>query len=739
MVFQDLLRWAAFFVDSLIYKIIPLLYKLIIYLANLNIGAGTSHTLAALINRVYILVGIFMLFKLAFSILHYIVDPDSFSDKSKGFTSLIKRVIIAVILLVFVPLIFEKAYELQGIILEKNVIPNLIMGTSNTTKVDDIEGMARDLQFTLFGSFFTVNYEEPSLTSCTPDTNYPLADVIGSRDMVRVSDGECLRAFSDAINDDDLSSYGIALEDFFKTANSSDVKKYDVIDERKFDSFYPLVNWKTDTNKYAINYVSLATIICGGYLAFLLLSFCIDIAGRVIRLVFMQILSPIAILSSVDPTSSNQDDRLKEWAKECLKVYVSLFIRLAVIYCAVQLVKIITETVTNQNADLYYGNLEASSSMNKLVCVFLILGIFQVAKKLPELLEKALGVKLSGELNLNPFKNGFVAAATGLGIAGAGALVANTIGAGSRIRNLWGDYLAKDKASSNANKARDLAKSRLDKVSSDYEAIDSRLREVGQHSIYTADLKHAKEVLAKRKVAAQEDYNNKQAAAQKAADDFKEVSSGKKMRHNFVQSASAIAGIATGAAAAAIRGARGAYGKDVAGAFSAANAARKTTTDRRNDRDVRSDSLTLLDRAENARAQFANIKDSKTYGVGKLDSEIKELKNELTRLQSQMRAANENIVNAQQGTSGISDTKLRSLIDKLNTAISVSDRTNISNEINAALSTAAISTADKDAVEKLINSVTFADTLLEQSIKVQKQISQREDATNAGHGGGDKK
>ena len=159
-------------------------------------------------------------------------------------------------------------------------------------------------------------------------------------------------------------------------------------------------------------------------MVFLLLSFCIDIAGRIIRLLFLQILSPVAVISSIDPTSSG--DRLKDWAKECFKVWLTLFIRLLIIFLIIQLVRVVTDTIFSGTAGIAtegFSN-EKGVGARPWIYVFLILGIFSAAKKIPELIEKATGLKMDGDLQLNPFKalgenlnNPFVGAVTG-GVAG---------------------------------------------------------------------------------------------------------------------------------------------------------------------------------------------------------------------------------------------------------------------------------------------------------------------------------
>jgi hypothetical protein len=206
-------------------------------------------------------------------------------------------------------------------------------------------------------------------------------------------------------------------------------------DQRDFSKLENLVTWAVD-DEYAFNYMPIISTLCGGYLTFLLISFCIDVASRAIKLLFLQVLSPIAVISSVDPTKG--PERLKEWGKECFSTFASLFVRLAIMFIIIQTVKIITNTVYgtelySSTSGLHKGN----GTMDLFVYIFLVLGAFQVGKSLPGMLEKATGMKMGGDLNLNPFKNslasrlavgaGILAPAAAMGVAGnvAGNIIKN--------------------------------------------------------------------------------------------------------------------------------------------------------------------------------------------------------------------------------------------------------------------------------------------------------------------------
>ena len=404
-VIMSQVRLILFYLDNIVYWFIPILYKLLLYLSSVDL-VSNSTSIQGLIQRIYILVGVFMLFKLSFSVMNYIVNPDAFSDQAKGFSNLVRRVVIALVLLVSIPWIFQESYVIQGKILQSGLLPRLVLGEAvdysggqgNNYLEDTIDTSAKDIQFLIFGPFFSLKYDSSDLSECTPDVDNPSRHIIGTTGMAK--DKTCLDKVAGLMdNDDDVVSSGINLKDFFRYDDNGTV-----LDERKFSSFGGLTAWTTSDGDFAINYLPIISTICGGYLVFLLLSFCIDVAGRIIRLLFLQILSPVAVISSVDPTSSS--DRLKDWAKECFKVWLSLFIRLLVIFLIIQLVRVVTDTIfsgTSGIATEGYSN-EKGVGARPWIYVFLILGIFSAAKKIPELIEKATGIKMDGDLQLNPFK-----------------------------------------------------------------------------------------------------------------------------------------------------------------------------------------------------------------------------------------------------------------------------------------------------------------------------------------------
>ena len=438
---QNLFRTLMFFLDNIVYGLIPQIYKLFIYLSQLNLfGGGDSNPLQQLISRVYVLLGIFMLFKVSFSLLQYIVDPNSFRDSSKGMGKLVTNVLVALVLLVSVPSIFSFATEVQARIVQSNVIGELILGSSmsdgsSEMSPERVETMARDVQFMMFGAFYSLNPEVTSGENALFSQCDGTSGVFGSRDMATVNNGGCLEQLRDEIEGyDDASANGVDLYSFFKYVGTNerdgDPCVDDICDDRDFSHFDKLLWWKSNGN-YVINYLPFISTAAGIYVVFLLITFCVDIAVRVIKLCFLQMLAPIAIVSYIDPKESISSGKLNGWIKESASTYFSLFLRLATIFLVMLLISVFSSMVLASGSSLGQQISDITGDdivFNIWIYLFLIIGAFMFAKQVPKIIESIFGIKGSGEFSLNPLKNaGFATlagGAVGLGVGAAASGVA---------------------------------------------------------------------------------------------------------------------------------------------------------------------------------------------------------------------------------------------------------------------------------------------------------------------------
>ena len=71
-----------------------------------------------------------MVFRITFTAIEYLVDPDKILDSKQGIGNIIKKVLIVVILLGSTRYIFNFAFDFQSKLIESDVVGNLILGPS---------------------------------------------------------------------------------------------------------------------------------------------------------------------------------------------------------------------------------------------------------------------------------------------------------------------------------------------------------------------------------------------------------------------------------------------------------------------------------------------------------------------------------------------------------------------------------------------------------------------------------
>ncbi len=342
-------------VSILILKLVRIILNLIFDISNINFFG--DDIVSEITTRVYILIGVIMLFKITISCIQYLVSPDKAEDKENGFGGIIKRTIISVLLLAFVPALFDFAKDAQNAILE--ALPKVILGQERTSNVDD---MADTMAYITALAFFDYT-----------------SDVCNNQTISRSFQDDSKALFS---NIDDISKHSdkIAGE---KCSNGE--KRY--------------------------TFKSHLCIPAGLVLVGILLSMVLDVGVRVVKFGFLQLIAPVPIASYIDPKTSKKS--FDSWVHNCVTVYADLFIRLGVIYLVLYLFMILLPSfskpfVLNNGTELPWGR-------TMLVNVAIIISLFMFAKSAPKFICDVLGIKDTGNLT-DMFKRAGGLAGTGLGV-----------------------------------------------------------------------------------------------------------------------------------------------------------------------------------------------------------------------------------------------------------------------------------------------------------------------------------
>ena len=393
--FQKIMLW----IDSVIYWAVSMVYQLFIKLATIRLF--DNEFFGDFANRIYAILGVFMLFYLAYALLNALINPDKLTG-DKGVSKVASNLVISLILLGLIPTIFDYAYRIQNYILSSNLIGAIILNTS-TTNPNNTE--------TETGAETARNEEA----------------------MVRFGDSMAFVVMNAFINPD---NYNVYMADDYTWFNF----KADVLER----SDYSALNGLGDATVYAQNevgnenrtdvvvdyYVVISTLV-GGFLLYVIISFTLDLGVRVIKFAFCQLVAPIPIIMRAMPGKKSTFDK---WLKMTLSIYFEVFVRVAIMYIAVYFIQAI---VTTEDIFAQFTGLQG-----KIALVIIILGIFAFAKQAPKMLSDMLGIesgnmklgigeklKASGFLGaaIGGFGGSLVGAATG-GIGGAAVSLFNGAG-----------------------------------------------------------------------------------------------------------------------------------------------------------------------------------------------------------------------------------------------------------------------------------------------------------------------
>lgn len=327
-----------------------------------------ANTMLKIFRNLQLIIGIFMLFKFAVTILEGIVDPNRVTDKKNGANKIISRIIVSLVLLALITpinipepknawekqlknngIIFGALYSLQDRILSSNTIGRIILNDTstqndlNTTTANKVEQFSKQI----LSGFLRINIRE--------DAKSPV-------DETDEKNWACNDAKSKQI-----------IEKFQKQTTQGMIS---------------LVNEDCGGGKYIFAYSPI-----GGIFAYIivviLILYTIDVAIRAIKLAILRLIAPIPIIShmSISKKESKGADSFSTWISAMTTTYLELFIRLAILHFVIFLIQnMITEGIVLDTGTGITG---------ALAFVFIVIGFFLFARQAPRFIQSALGIQSS--------------------------------------------------------------------------------------------------------------------------------------------------------------------------------------------------------------------------------------------------------------------------------------------------------------------------------------------------------
>lgn len=377
---NDIFQKILLLIDGCIYWAFSQLYQIFLKLADARIFSDEFFSNFA--SRIYAILGVIMLFYLAYALLNAIVDPDKLSKGDKSLAKIAQNIVVSLVILGLLPTLFDFAYKLQGVIFQENVIGAIVFGVGGS---DDnnrtIKQYGNMMAYTAINPFLNPGNYNVNLSN-----NYSWFNL--KKDLIE--NGNFLKLPR-------LSKWAVDPQPLISPATQG-----------KDDSGNEIV-LPVGTN-VDLGYKPVISTLCGAVLCYILLTFCLDLGVRVVKFAFCQLIAPIPVIMKIMP---EKKDVFNKWLKLTLGVYFEVFVRCGIMYMVIYFFA----EIANGTQFSYVS----SGVQGKLVLVIILMGLLTFAKQVPKLISEVLGLN-TGNMKLgirDKLKaGGFFAAGAAIGAGG---------------------------------------------------------------------------------------------------------------------------------------------------------------------------------------------------------------------------------------------------------------------------------------------------------------------------------
>lgn len=356
---QEVCIAAVSTLQTFLYGITEKIYSLIVIVYNLFDKLCTARmldndVLKEMSTRIGYILGTIMFFYVIFSFIQMLIDPEKITNKDSGALSLVKKILIVLLLLAFSNSIFGILFKFQNEIIDKDVLPRLIL--PYTVEQEDKDKFGNVLTYTLIETFYQLNE---------------------NIEVANTSEYEACRSVRSAFFNEiyNYNRYSLG---------------YICLNETVPVSAGVKVLIANTTVDWIINFNWLLAPICGIVVLYFLINYCLKIGMRIFQIMFLEVISPMAIIGYLSP---KKDNMLTKWWKIYLSTYLDVFIRIAIINFVIFLINVL---FTTGDGFIIWDSLGNPTGIEVMFFkVVLIISLLAFAKKCPDLLKDMLGTNAS--------------------------------------------------------------------------------------------------------------------------------------------------------------------------------------------------------------------------------------------------------------------------------------------------------------------------------------------------------
>ena len=409
-------REVFFNLDGVGFAFIDNIYKLFISIAKTTLL--NQKELNTILRTMYVIVGIFALFRIALFLINMIINPDNFNKEKAGVSQIFINTVVMIVLLVVTPMAFQLSRDVASKIVEGNYIQNIFLnigsGENSETKKQTEPG--QDMKRIAIAAVLTIDERIPlggtkTVTWGNDETQYneTIENTCSDCDdeaskaiscLYAIADGDPSGKYNiDSIREEDGGWKRLAAGYVTYIATMNPIAAYSAykatgvaltritggclnadgsVDWSEL-AYYSTVKQKVEDEKvYVYDYKPLVLLIIGVVITLVLLSFTLDVAKRMIELAVLEIVSPLFIATYIDPKSSKSGP-FKNWLTAVGKSYASLFIRLAIISIMLLCIRLLN----------YIDLGDGIGAIGKLV---ILIAFLMFCKSAPKWIEGLIGI-----------------------------------------------------------------------------------------------------------------------------------------------------------------------------------------------------------------------------------------------------------------------------------------------------------------------------------------------------------
>lgn len=343
--------------DGVIYDFVCYVYEIFYALADINIFSNDAYN--EITQKIYVILGLVMLFVLAYSLLKAVINPDDYAKGEQSITKLIPNVLISLAIIVLLPTVFEFAMNFQHAVLTNNTIYNLFLDENEVDSASTTVEPGRETAFYTFSAFFY-----PSEEFCSSDDGGNTTDINACKENVKSNGGKWYWPPS-------WGNKEISLSQLDSSILSGEA------------SFRNYTQFSDAVSENEATYTFIVSTVAGIYILYVLLNFCFDMAVRVIKLAFYQLIAPIPVICRILPGGKFKDT-FNTWVKQTVSVYLEVFIRIFVMAISVFLIDLVVRYFDSGELTAQIGNVGFVQKL--IIQALLIMAVVIFMKQAPKLI-----------------------------------------------------------------------------------------------------------------------------------------------------------------------------------------------------------------------------------------------------------------------------------------------------------------------------------------------------------------